>query len=84
MKENGAIRMHKILEAWDVTGNGDFILTLNERIPFGHFKKCFVEGVEYVLVPVHIFGASLGTMLKNIGIKASAQTVFIGKEVEFV
>lgn len=76
--------MHKIIDAWDCTKRGDFILTLDEQLPQGFYKKCRIEGKEYSLVPVHIFGAAPEVLLKHIGLKATTQADFLGKEIEFI
>ena len=75
--------MAKIIDSWDCTGKGDLILTLDERVPEGFYKKCRIAGKEYQLVPVHMSGVPLDVLLKNIGIK-SAESTFVGKEVEFI
>ena len=72
------------MDAWDCTKRGDFILTLNESMPHGFFKKCRIDSKEYPLVPVHLFGVAPEVLLKQIGIKAIAGKNFVGKEVEFI
>ena len=75
--------MHIIIDAFDCTGKGDFIVQLNKTAPHGFYKKCRVDGEEYPLVPVHLFGVSQDILLRHIGIKATPKTDLNGKEIEF-
>jgi len=75
--------MTEIIDSWDCTGRGDFILTLSERMPEGFYKKCRIDGKEYQLVPVHMRGVSLDVLLKTVGIKSAAGN-FVGKKIEFI
>lgn len=77
------IGMAKIIDAWDCTKQGDFILTLGEKIPCGVFNKCRIANKEYSLVPTHLFGVSPNALLRHIGIKAPKESDFKGKDVEF-
>ena len=74
--------MYKILDAWDCTKRGDYILILDEQLPRGFFKECAIGDKRYPITPVHISRPEL--LLKVIGIKAPEKEEFTGKEVEFV
>ena len=76
--------MSRIIDAWDCTKRGDFILTLEEQIPRGFFRRCRIDSKEYSLVTVHLFGVTLDVLLRHVGIKADVGVDFVGKEIEFI
>jgi len=73
--------MTKIIDEWDVTGKGDYILTLDNPIPNGFYNRYRIDGKDYAVVPVHF--SNINTFC-TIGIKAHGKPNFIGKKVEFV
>ena len=76
--------MFRVVDAWDCTGNGDFILQMNEKKSGGAFKKCRIANEEYSIVPVHLFGLQPNILLKYIGIRANKNANFVGQEIEFI
>ncbi|MBQ7515263.1 MAG: hypothetical protein IJS96_03185 [Schwartzia sp.] len=70
--------MCKVIEAWNVTGKGDYLLTLNEKVPNIVFDSYQIDGRNYPMVPVHVAGR-----LDMIGVKTDGKVDFVGKEVIF-
>jgi len=73
--------MTRIISEWDVTGKGDYVLTLNNPIPKGHYNRYRIDGKDYAIVPVHF--SNIDTFC-TVGIKAHNKLNFIGKQIEFV
>ena len=81
--------MHKIIEEFNVGVKNFFVLTLNEQMPHGRYKKCRIDGKEYEIHFMRFSGCSsvevaLDNMFRNFAIKAPEGGSFVGKEVEFV
>lgn len=67
--------MCKVVDEWNVTGKGDYVLTLNEATPLKPYNKYRIGGELYT--PMSISGSPMWIAVKGKG-------GFVGKEVEFV
>ena len=80
--------MHKVVREFNVGVKNFFVLTLNEQMPHGRYKKCRIDDKEYEIYRIHYCGGSaekmLDNMLRNFAIQAPEGGSFVGKEVEFV
>ena len=70
--------MWKVIDAWNVTGEGDYLLTLDKKVPNIVFDSYQIGGKDYEMVPVHVAGR-----MDVIGIKAGKKEKLVGKEVIF-
>ena len=73
--------MTKIISEWDVTGEGDYILTLNNPIPKRFYNHYRIDGKDYDIVPVSFSNIN---NFCTIGLKEHNKINFIGKKIEFV
>ena len=71
--------MWKVINSFDATGRGTYLLMLNKQIPNVCLNGYRIDGKEYSVVHVHVAGR-----LDVIGIKDNPNIDFVGKEVEFV
>ena len=74
--------MPRIIDEWDVTGKGDYILTLDEQIPKGKFNRYRIADKDYSVIPVHF--STMADPFRYIGIKDLDKGDFVGKTVEFI
>ena len=67
--------MYRVIDAWNVIGNGRYILTLNEDTPLEPYNNYRIGGEIYK--PLPLTGSRRWIAVKGKG-------NFVGKEVEFV